>query len=183
MVRHELVSVDEFLEFDEKMAGRFEYVAGGIYEMECESRAHSRIVGNVGIALHAHFSKGRCAVYISGMKVRFEIGRKSFVYSPDVVAECSPKNTPERWLEEARLIVEVLSPSTQVVDRREKRLNYPHIETLEEYVLISQGSPEVTIHRRVQGWHPVVLTAISETAELRSVQLDLPLRDIYEQVF
>jgi Uma2 family endonuclease len=78
--------------------------------------------------------------------------------------------------------VEVLSPATERTDRREKALNYREIPTLEEYVLIAQHKPEVTLYRRSENWTAEVLTRTDTAADLRSVAFTLSLSRIYDGV-
>jgi Uma2 family endonuclease len=78
------------------------------------------------------------------------------------------------------ILVEVLSPSTEAIDRREKLLNCPQIPTVEEYVLVAQDSCEMTIHRRGERWVPQLLSIREGIAEFRSIELSIPLALIYE---
>ena len=92
---------------------------------------------------------------------------------------CGPQ-ADDRFCTNPRLIVEVLSPSSECTDRREKALNYRQIPALEEYVLVAQRMAEVTIYRRSEHWAPLTLSSLEETAEFRSIELSLPLGQIYE---
>lgn len=85
---------------------------------------------------------------------------------------------------EPRLIVEVLSASTERVDRTEKLHAYRRVESLREYVLVSQDTTLVEIHRRGAGdeWAVEVLTGTEEQIALDSVGLALSLRDVYRNV-
>ena len=82
------------------------------------------------------------------------------------------------------LIVEVLSESTETTDRREKRINYQTIESLQEYVLISQDEIKVEIYRKDNkgNWTVETLGKYDNLA-LDSVGLTLTMADIYEDVF
>jgi Uma2 family endonuclease len=84
------------------------------------------------------------------------------------------------YLEEPKLIVEVLSPSTERIDRREKALNYRQVATVEEYVVVAQDSPCVEFQRRADDWRPTIATSLDSIATFRSIALSLPLRQIYE---
>jgi Uma2 family endonuclease len=95
---------------------------------------------------------------------------------------CGREGTEKYYLTDPKLIVEVLSPSTQSIDQREKAFNYRQIPALEEYVLVSQDRCEVTIHRRLEGWEGLVIASPEGTAEFRSVDLSLPLSEIYRGV-
>ena len=74
---------------------------------------------------------------------------------------------------------EVLSPSTEAIDRREKALNYRRINSLEEYILIAQNRREMTFFRRADAWRARVLPSSERIAEFHSVALTLPVDRIY----
>jgi Uma2 family endonuclease len=115
-------------------------------------------------------------------KVRLEINREDIFYYPDVMVACQRIGVELYYLRYPTLLVEVLSPSTENIDRREKLLNYPQISTVEEYALVAQDSREVTVHRRAEDWAPKILTGADAVAEFRSIKLSLPLARIYEGV-
>ena len=80
------------------------------------------------------------------------------------------------------MVVEILSPETERIDRREKFLSYTQIETLEEYVLVAQDRVEATLFRRSARWQPEVLRQPQQQLRLASIDFDLPLRLVYEGV-
>ena len=153
---------------------------GRIHPMAGTSEAHNIISGNIVAALHTHLRGGPCKAYKADFKVRLEINREDIFYYPDVMVACQRVGVEHDYLRYPTLLVEVLSPSTENIDRREKLLNYPQISTVEEYVLVAQETREVTIHRRAEDWAPRVLTAPAPVAEFRSIKLSLPLARIYE---
>jgi Uma2 family endonuclease len=83
-----------------------------------------------------------------------------------------------------RLIVEVLSPSTEAYDRGEKFRFYREIESLEEYVLISQNDARVeTFFRQADGtWLFSAFNGIHSKATLRSLGVELPLAEVFAGV-
>ncbi|MBI4625361.1 MAG: Uma2 family endonuclease [Verrucomicrobia bacterium] len=119
---------------------------------------------------------------MADFKVRLEINREDTLYYPDVMVACVRDGVEKYYLRYPKLIVEVLSESTEAIDRREKLLNYPTISTLAEYVLIAQDTREMTLHRREEQWRPVLLTMPDAPVEFRSIKLILPLAQIYEGV-
>jgi Uma2 family endonuclease len=183
MAGHEFISVEEYLAFEEDSRVKHEYVAGRVYAMTGTTRAHNHIILNLAASIKSHLRGGPCSVYAAELRTYIKVDREEFFYYPDVVVSCDDKSGEPKRIDDAKLVIEVLSPSTEAVDRREKRLNYRNIPTLEEYVLISQRSPEITFHRRSSGWHPHACTALQGVAEFRSIQLAVPLRQIYEKVF
>ena len=95
---------------------------------------------------------------------------------------CGREGVASHYLHYPKLIVEVLSPSTQSIDRREKLLSYKQISTVEEYVLVAQDSEQIAIYRRAERWVPQVRTGSDSLATFQSIGLTLPLRRIYEGV-
>jgi Uma2 family endonuclease len=154
-------------------------VAGEIFAMSGGSRKHALIAGNVFAAFHAHLRGSPCSSFINDFKLHLDVNESKFFYYPDVMVACGPQ-ADDRFCTNPRLIVEVLSPSTEHTDRREKASNYRQIPALEEYVLVAQRMAEVTIYRRSEHWSPLILSSLGETAEFRSIELSLPLGQIYE---
>ena len=178
-MKRDLMSIEEYLEFEEGTPIRHEYVAGEIFAMSGGSVEHGRIAGNVFAAIHAHLRGGPCSSFINNVKLHLEVNESNFFYYPDVMVVCGPQ-ADSRFCTNPRLVVEVLSPSTERTDRREKASNYRQTPALEEYVLVAQRTAEVTIYRRSDHWAPLTLRSLEETAEFRSIELSLPLGQIYE---
>jgi Uma2 family endonuclease len=108
-----------------------------------------------------------------------KVDRGDIFYYPDVVVACGPQIMDSHWFNNPRLVVEVLSPSTEVTDRREKALNYRRVDSIEEYVTVAQRPAQVTIYRRAREWVPEVLTDLAAIAHFRSIGLKLALAEIY----
>ena len=105
-------------------------------------------------------------------------------YYPDVVVTYNPQDRKRYFLTSPCLVVEILSPSTQATDKREKRINYQTIESLQEYVLVSQNEMKVEIYRRDNNNNWTVETlGKDDDLSLFSVGLTLTMADIYEDVF
>ena len=174
------ITVEEYLELEAASPFRHEYVDGVMYAMSGALVRHNVIGGNVFAALLAHLRGKPCRPYIEAVKAAYLTSRKNFFYYPDVMVACGKTDLEAQYIEDPKLVIEVLSPSTEKVDRKEKALNYQKIVTLEEYVLIAQSHCEVTVQRRRGDWRPEVLNAGALTVELESVGLKLPLMQIYE---
>ena len=129
-----LVSVEEYLEGEKYAQVKHEYVRGHVYAMVGVSRTHNTLALALASRLLSHLHAGGCRVFISDMKVR--IG--DIYYYPDVLVTCSKTDADPHFSTEPRLIIEVLSPSTEAFDRLDKRLAYQSLSSLGEYVLVSQ---------------------------------------------
>jgi Uma2 family endonuclease len=174
------LSVEDYLDFESRADTRHEYIAGEIFAMSGVSAAHNLIVGNVYRAFANHLQGGPCRTFFADFKVRLKINMDEIFYYPDVMVACGRVGLEKYFLRNPKVIIEVLSPSTQGTDRREKFIHYRRIPTLEEYILIGQDTPEVTIRRRSTEWTPTVLTALEAVAEIQSIELSLPLAQVYE---
>lgn len=175
-------SVDEYLALERESDLRHEYLDGEIVAMGGASRLHNQLVINIAAALHAHLRGTPCRIGANDMKVLIAAANRA--YYPDLVVSCDdPRNEIDEYTEShPRLIGEILSPSTAASDRSEKRINYQRLDSLQEYVLVAQNEPLVEVYnRQPDGWTYTRYGA-SETVELVSIDLQLPLALIYEDV-
>lgn len=175
------LSADEYLEAEQRSEVRHEYVAGSLFAMVGASRTHNLIVVNLTTALRTHLRGGPCRVFASDMKVR--VNKTGAFYYPDLAVTCDPTDAAPLYLTRPVLIIEVLSPATEIIDRREKLMAYREIETLGEYVLVAQDRRQVEIYRRAAGdaWE-VDTYADSEEIRLNAVELSIAMTAIYEDV-
>ena len=181
-----LITVEEYLKLEQDGEIRHEYVAGQIYAMTGSSREHNLIATNLISLLRPHLRGGSCRAFVSDMKVEIKTSsqRADFFYYPDVVVTCNPLDRERYFLTSPCLVIEILSPSTQATDRREKRINYQSLDSLQEYVLVSQAEMKVEIYRRDNDNNWTVETiGKNEYLQLNSVELTLTMADIYEDVF
>lgn len=131
--RDRRLSVDEYLQREERAGVRHEYVAGFVYAMTGATVRHTRIIGNIYSWLRTAAASGPCLALFQDIKVR--IADERFYY-PDVVVACSDIDEDSVFLREPCLIVEVTSPSTRATDRREKLIAYGDIVTLQTYLIV-----------------------------------------------
>jgi Uma2 family endonuclease len=174
----------EYLALERRAAFKSEYLDGQIFAMAGASRAHNLVTGNIGRLLGTQLRDRECEVYASDMRVC--VSETGLYTYPDVVAVCG---TPEFQDDELdvllnpTLIVEVLSPSTQSYDRTKKFDHYRSLESLQEYVLVSQDEVRVERFTRSGGaWSMSVSSRLGETVRLSSIGCDVPLNEIYAKV-
>jgi Uma2 family endonuclease len=173
------LSVEDYLHYEADGRQRHEYIAGEVFAMTGASVEHNNIAVRLVTAFAAHVRGGPCRAHISDVKVRIKNNTDDIFYYPDVMVVCGQDGVQPYYVTNPILIVEVLSPATERVDRREKALHYKQLPSLEEYVLVAQEGCEITIQRRKESWQPVVITSPDATVELRSIGLSLPAREIY----
>ncbi|MBI5768644.1 MAG: Uma2 family endonuclease [Verrucomicrobia bacterium] len=177
------MSVADYLVLEESSTVKHEFVGGKIHAMSGASLAHNKIALNIYSALRAGLHGGPCQVFVADVKVRLEVARDEFFYYPDVVVTCHPTGRDTHFLRFPTVVFEVLSPTTEAIDRREKLANYRFAQTLEEYVLVGQDQREVTIFRRATGWQGEIFTALEARVEFQAVKQAMTVAAIYEGVF
>jgi Uma2 family endonuclease len=171
---------EEYLVFEEQSAYRHEYVNGTVYAMSGASLTHNRIAQQLVVAFRTHLRGGPCEPFFLEAQLEIREGRDQIMYYPDVMVSCRPEDRTQQIVRNPKLVVEILSKSTQHIDRREKAMTYQRVETIEEYALIAQNQPRVIIHRRSEGWRPMLYSSMDARVEFRSIGLHIPLTQLYE---
>ena len=174
-------SESDYLGNEHGAPDKHEYVAGEVFAMARASKRHGTLALNAAISLRQHLRGQPCDVWMTDMKVR--VRADSAYYYPDVMVTCDPADlgpaAPKGFLEAPKLVVEVLSDTTEPVDRREKLLSYRRLPSLHEYVLIDQNKPWVEVFRRTPaGWTQDIYEA-GEVVRLESVGLALSMAELY----
>ena len=179
------MTADQYLAFEQHSPARHEYLAGEVFAMTGASAQHAAIATRLFTATQAHLRGTPWQAFMSDVKVRVRTNMRDYFYYPDmlVISDADRCAAAERmpFVRSPRLIAEVISPSTENIDRREKAMMYRELNSLEEYVLVAQEECEVTIFRRRQNWRPIVCNALEDVAEFRSIGLSLPLVRIYRE--
>ncbi len=175
------VSVEEYLASEECSRIRHEYVDGRLFAMTGSTLKHNILAGNLHSILHTRVKGGPCRVFMEGAKVRVE-ATNSFYY-PDVMVTCSGFSDKAVYTDQPVLLVEVLSPSTSKIDRREKLIAYKQIPSLNEYLIVHQRKRCVEIYRRDgNGDWNICQLATGKTFEISSVPggpIEVSMQDLY----
>lgn len=178
---YEIVSFEEYLIGERDTDIRSEYVAGQIYAMAGASELHNTIATTFCSLIDNHLSD-HCRVWQSDMKVTLKNEGQYFSYYPDIMASCQENDGDDPYVRtNPSLIVEVLSPSTQRTDLKEKLDNYITIPSLLEYVVVSQDTPFLRVFRRRNHWQIEACFA-DDRFVLESVGLEISVRQIYRRV-
>lgn len=139
------ISVAEYLEGEKTAVERHEFVDGEVYAMSGASKRHNRIVRTLLDKFDSELEDG-CEVFFTDVKVR--IAHLNRFYYPDLAVVCADDDEDEYFITRPVLIIEVLSPSTALTDKREKWFAYQEIESLKEYVMIDQETGAAEAYRR-----------------------------------
>ena len=175
------VSADEYLRWEEQQEEKHEYIDGQVYAMAGASENHVDITTNLTVILSNHLRGKDCKLFPSDM--RLNIASKKIYYYPDLLMTCDER---DRFNKKQKnypcLIIEVLSESTESKDRGVKFANYQTIQSLQEYVLISQWEQRVEVFRRSEKFWVLQTYTVGELIEFQSINLQIPIDAIYEDV-
>ena len=174
-VRH-WMSPQEYLAGELTAEVKHEYVDGEVFAMVGASRRHSRIIHNLILRLDPTARKRGCNSHSTDVKLR--VAAANAYYYPDFVVACDKGDRDEYVIEAPALIAEVLSPSTEAVDRREKRVNYGKIPSLIEYLTVAQDRRRIEVWRRGEEGLRVEVYE-SGSFRLNSLDCEVALDDIY----
>lgn len=177
------LSVDDYLQREAESPIKHEYIDGKVYAMAGASDSHVTIALNLASLLRAHVRGTGCRAYMSDMKANVE-ARNRFFY-PDVMVTCDPRDQEtDTYKRFPKLIVEVLSKSTEAFDRGDKFAAYQALESLQEYVLINTRHQRVEIFRRNDSglWVLQFYTSDDETFELKTIDFTGTFAELYEDV-
>jgi len=181
--RHEpFLAAEDYLASEEISSIKHEYVNGFTYAMAGASDAHVTIAGNLFALLRNHLRGTGCRVFIADMKVRIE--SLNIYYYPDLLVTCDERDralsTFKRY---PNVIIEVLSEATEAFDRGDKFADYQQLESLQEYVLISQKRRRVECYRhQPEGFWTLHSYHLGDRLPLNSIHFQVAVADLYEDV-
>ncbi|GGL75593.1 hypothetical protein GCM10010840_12150 [Deinococcus aerolatus] len=182
------MSEAEYLRTEELSPFKREFVDGFVYALHGEDTPnaqagavsrHGLIATNVLAALHRPALRQGCKVYASDMRVRIQTGGTRYYY-PDVVLTCEDMADGARYASSPCLIVEVLSQTTQVLDRGQKLSDYTALPSLRGYLMVDTATRAARLYtRQGEGWGEQY---VEDTGVLRlpCVDVALTLDDVYE---
>ena len=139
------LSFEAFLETTESSPERFEFVHNEMFLMAGGTARHNRLAFALAMRLEAASENADCRVYLLDMFIRTP---NEHAYLPDVFVTCDESEDAPRVRRKPCFIAEILSESTEAVDRGEKFLNYRLIPELKTYVLLSQDVTRAEVFTR-----------------------------------
>ena len=176
------ITADAYLALENKSDVKHEFVSGYVYAMVGSSRAHNLIALALASIIRTHLAGSGSRVYISDMKVYAKTREDEVFYYPDVMVSCDDQPPSEYFEDKPKLIVEILSDSTESKDRLEKLNIYTKIESLQEYILVSQKKAQVDVYQKIEDAWMLSSYLDDETISLSSIGLSLPVKAIYADV-
>jgi Uma2 family endonuclease len=179
------ITSEEYLARERTAAYKSEYFAGEVFAMAGASRRHNLIAANLIRTLGNQLLTSDCNVYPSDMRVKIEpLGTYTY---PDVVVACGQERFEDAQndtLLNPMLIIEILSDSTEAYDRGKKFEHYQMVDSLAEYLLISQIHCRVEqyVRQNSQVWTYREFHDINDVIPLHSIKCQLALKETYAKL-
>lgn len=184
-LQNPFLTPERYLEIERVADCKSEYYAGQMFVMAGASRPHNLIVGSLVREIGNRLKGKPCETYPSDMRVL--VSAAGLYTYPDVSVACGePEFSDSKGdvLLNPLVIVEVLSDSTEAYDRGAKFALYQRLASLQEYVLVSQNTPQVETYVRQAGgtWLYSRVDAFDGEIVLETLACRLPLLEIYDRV-
>ena len=177
----EKLSVEEYLAIDRASEVRSEYHDGLMFPFVGASLAHSVLLVNICRRLAERLDDTPFRVTAATLRVR--VSRSNYVY-PDLLVYCGkPALTDEHSdiITNPKVIVEILSPSTQDYDYGKKFILYRNLASFEEYLLVSQDRPRVEVSRKTpeSRWILTTYEGLDAVVNVESLGISIPMAELY----
>ncbi|MEO1653031.1 MAG: Uma2 family endonuclease [Bacteroidota bacterium] len=213
MIKQKTYSLDDYFKFTERMPdAKFEFVEGQIIplyetqpledsfvdfvlspdfdpslsskEFDMPTQIHDLIVSNLHILFGLLLKKTSFRIYSQASQVFIEGKAGSRIPDLVVVQKNEESRNKKHQILNPFLMIEVLSKSTQRVDKTDKLEEYQSLASLEEYLMISQTEAHLIIYRKLQQnkWEQEIIKGLDQSIALKSLGSKIALQDIYEEV-
>jgi Uma2 family endonuclease len=177
-------SPEEYLALERSSAYKSEFHDGQIHAMTGASREHNLIAVNIAGELRTQLKNRPCEAYLADMRVKAAEAR-SYHY-PDIAVVCGTPQFEDSHLDtllNPTVLIEVLSSSTEAYDRGGKFAHYRKIESVREYLVVSQDQPRIERYARQQGgWILTEAEGLEGVVTLEAIGCSLALREVYDKV-
>ncbi len=173
-----IVTVAEYLEFEQTATEKHEFVDGQVFAMAGTSKTHNRIALNLASRALTAADALDCEVFSSDVKVQTD----EVYYYPDMIVSCD-KDDDKYFARRPCAIIEVISDSTADIDRGEKWQNYQKLKSLKTYILLDQTRVSAEVFQRLPdgAWRYEKLE-LGNTLKIPCLNLEIPLEAVYQGI-
>ena len=189
----EYLTEAQYLAYEDESDLRHEYANGQIIAMTGASWTHNLICVNTSTSLNVQLMNKNCRVTSGDLRLKVS-SRRHYRYL-DVMVICGePQFVANRvdTISNPVVVIEVLSESTALTDRNDKLEEYLQVDSVQEYVLISQSEPRIERYlRQTAGdtsgeasgdWLYSHASGLQNSIDLPSIGCTLALADVYNKV-
>ena len=167
------LTLEDFLAWEALQPEKYEFDGIQPVAMTGTSVAHARLVARLIVALASRLPR-RCEAFANDLKV---VSANRVRY-PDVTVVCGATQPRDDSVQPV-IVIEVLSPSTALADKRVKSHDYRNVTSIEAYVILDQEEPNATVMRRAAEWREEPVNGLGEVLDLAEVGVAIPLAELY----
>ena len=177
--KYPVMSVEDYLILNKNSKDiRYEYLDGEIQMLAGGSPDHSIIIANLTATIKGPLKGSQCRVYNSD--VQLKLAEKRYVF-PDITISCDERDRNQKeTIHYPRVVVEVLSPTTEATDRGRKAAYYRACPTIQEYMMVDSEEVFIEVHRREEEKWTIHVFEPGYTITLESLGIQFPIEDAYE---
>lgn len=184
-LQYDFISPETYLELERAATEKSEYYRGEIFAMSGASLAHNKVFSNIFGDISYKLKGKKCQPY--GSDLRIHIPKNTLYTYPDISIICGDPELADEHFDTATnpsVIIELLSKSTRNIYQPDKFTLCRSIESLQEYIVIDTRKVHVEKHIRNadNSWQLTDHKLLSDSFSIDTVQISLPLRDIYEGI-
>ncbi len=175
------LTLAEYLDWENQQPDKNEFYRGEVYSMVGARRVHGRIVNNLSRLLGNQLFGSPCQVFTEGMKLQIA---DDAIFYPDLLVTCDRADlATEMIFRSPKLVIEVLSPSTQAYDRGLKFAIYRRLPSLEEFVLVDPDTRRIEAFRRnPQGQWVLFDMSDDPVFEAACIGCSIPMDQVFDGV-
>lgn len=175
----------QYLEIEREAEFKSEYFQGETFAMSGASLSHNRISSNLSGEIYAFLKNKSCSVFSSDLRVK--IPATGLYTYPDLTIACDKMEFEDNvfdTIKNPKVIFEILSKSTETYDRGTKFKHYRTIESLNEYILVSQDSILIEKYTKISDseWKYNFYETLENELYIESIDCKVKLSDIYNKV-
>jgi Uma2 family endonuclease len=173
------MSLNAFFDLMETSDEKYEYADGYLFLMSGGTLDHSRMALNLGPLLDLALRDTSCMVYNSDVWTR---AAENTLLLPDLVVSCDPSDQGRKTVVDVpKLVIEVLSDSTEKRDRGRKFEQYRNCPTIEEYAMVNHRIQLIEVYHRTGRFWTYRTYAAGEECELESVAVRFAVTAVYDR--
>jgi len=179
--QHPYIDIEDYLVLDQNSKNaRYEYLDGELRMLAGGSTYHSAIIANLTAILGRSLENGPCWVYNSD--IRLKLSEARYVY-PDVSVSCDQRDKElDDTIRYPCMVIEVLSPSTEAIDRGKKFIYYLESQVIQEYMMVDSQSIRIEVyHREEDGWKLHTFRP-GNTVSLEILGIQFPIDAVYRDM-
>ncbi len=178
--REPFMSVEDYLALDNTSKdARYEYLDGELHMLAGGRKDHALIAANLIGILQQALRDSPCQVYTSD--IRLQLSATRYVH-PDTAVSCDEHDIEqEEIISHPTFVAEVLSPSTEAIDRGKKSIYYRQCKSIHEYLIIDPEEVYVELYRRERNTWRIYTYEIGDIIQLECFSLQLPVEELYRK--